>query len=330
MNLNKFTIESFLFSSECEEYSYLFASSSSSDDSDEDTEKPRKKLKKINVFSKAVIDPLLNPDDFKNHFRVNRTTFVKVSEVIQSDFCMKGISPQKAALVLLWYLGNQEHFKKTSERFNITMSCVHNIIKIGTRNLSCRKSEYIKWPASCEYPSIARLFEESCDLKGVIGAIGVSHIKIPKPEKNSLLYISNNGFNSVVLQGVVTVNKKFIDFFISEESDVPEVVLNKSSLPLEVKNGLLGKYFLIGHQDHPKYSWLLHPFDNDNMRYKTGYYNIAEEAFNLLKGRFQHLQNIENGDVVLIKQLVEATCVLHNFCIDCEDEEENFFCHDSA
>lgn len=41
------------------------------------------------------------------------------------------VSPEKAAYIVLWYLGNQETFKQMSDRFKKTMSCIHHIIKIG-------------------------------------------------------------------------------------------------------------------------------------------------------------------------------------------------------
>ncbi|KAG5897800.1 Protein ANTAGONIST OF LIKE HETEROCHROMATIN PROTEIN 1 [Gonioctena quinquepunctata] len=343
-------MEAFLFSPDFGEDNYLLASSSSSssDDSDEECscsneanilEKTSKKFKRSDGFAEAIV-PTFQLDEFRSHFRVNRTTFEKILEMIHTSFSSehKGgwdrIYPEKAAYILLWYLGNQETFKQISERFKITMSCIHNIVKIGTRNISENMSEHILWPSVREYPTISNLYEDTCELKNIIGAIGVSHIKIPKPKEQMENYICKNNYYSIALQGTVTINKKFIDIFITEGSKEPEDILNQSSIPLEADNGLFQNYFLIGHKTHSNHPWLIQPVEEDgnlhptqthfNVCYETGF-GIVLESFGLLKGRFQRLQHFENRDVPFIKQCVEAACVIHNLCIDCEDEEDFFF-----
>lgn len=48
---------------------------------------------------------------------------------------------------------------------------------------------------------------------------------------------------------------------------------------------------------------------------------MATKTFGYLKGRFQRLQhNLENKDLPFAVKCIQAACVLHNICMQYEDE----------
>lgn len=61
--------------------------------------------------------------------------------------------------------------------------------------------------------------------------------------------LTNNNNKSVLyycLLGAVTINGKFMDIYISEGSNEPEHILEKSSMPEEADKDLFGEYYLVG------------------------------------------------------------------------------------
>ncbi|XP_057655013.1 uncharacterized protein LOC130893152 [Diorhabda carinulata] len=348
--MNQYTMEAFLFTPDFGEDMYLFNSSSSSDsDSNDedgcncesDTKTPSMKRLKTEGFLEMEV-PLLNEYDFKCHFRVSKTTYEKVLELLYYGFNSdhKGgrekITPEKATFILLWYLGNQETFKQMSERFKNTMSSIHGVIQRAIKKLNSLMQEQILWPSSAENPNISQLFETISNLKGCIGVLGVSYIKIPKPKEDvANFYMCAQNYPCLALQGVITVNGKFLDIFISGGSSNTEQLLYQSNLITEMENGLLDDdYYLIGYGDYLNRRWLIQPLPNKESHIFNECHDSASRVFpeslGYLKGRFQRLQNFENRDMAIVTQCIEAACMLHNLAIDCEDDNEPFTYTDSG
>ncbi|CAG9861371.1 unnamed protein product [Phyllotreta striolata] len=353
--MDRFVTEALLYTSDFGEDSYLYNSSSSTDSSDDNEDScckcsgskdtqiarsPNNKQVKVDGFVEIEI-PMLNAYDFKNSFRMSRSTFEKVVEMIGDSFISDNrggrgerVSPEKATYILLWYLGNQETLRQISDRFKKSITCIRKVIKIGTRTLSLKMCEQIVWPSKQEYPSIASMFQNVCHLKNCIGVLGVSHIKIPKPK------IMSSSHCYVALQGTVTINKKFINIYVSEGSDQPESILEKSPLQEEAAKDIFGEYYLVGYNDYMNRSWLIQPFRNDEILLPAQqFFNnchetaslIFPESLGVLKGRFQRLQHFENKDVPIIVSCIEAACTLHNLVIDSEeDDTEEFNFQDSG
>uniref|UniRef100_A0A6P7F550 Protein ANTAGONIST OF LIKE HETEROCHROMATIN PROTEIN 1-like n=1 Tax=Diabrotica virgifera virgifera TaxID=50390 RepID=A0A6P7F550_DIAVI len=401
--MDRYVLETFLYTSDCGEDGYLFNSSSSSSDSEDDevectcdaeTEPPPDKKQKLTesgeteaavelkpknktmLYGLLEVDvktepepkkkqkayefveldvptptdrkqdgfveievPILNEYDFKNSFRVNKTTYAKVLEMLYPSFSAdhKGgrerITAEKATYIFLWYLGNKETFKQMADRFKNTTSTLHGIVKTATSALSQKLSAQIIWPSDAEYSNISKLFQQVGNLKGCLGVLGVSYIRIKSNIKNNEIYENEHYYQSVILQGVVTVNGKFLDIFIGGGSNKPEQLLQKSQLFIEAENNLLGDYYLLSSKDYSNRKWLVKPYkDNGHLTVEQTIFNTCHqtivntftESIGFLKGRFQRLQNVENRAMGMAVQCVESACMIHNLAIDCEDEHEDF------
>ncbi|XP_018573096.1 protein ANTAGONIST OF LIKE HETEROCHROMATIN PROTEIN 1-like [Anoplophora glabripennis] len=351
--MDKLAIEAFLYSADFGEDYHLLASSSSSeseeecccsDDSDNDVEKLKLKRPRVEGFAEISV-PLFDDSDFKNNFRVSKATCDTVTELIYDDFCSdhKGgwekITPVKAAYVLLWYLGNKETFKQISERFKITQSCVHNIVKVGCRTLSSKLADFIEWPEKERYENESEVFHNTSKISGIIGAIGVSHIKILRPKEEPEKYNNKKNYHSIAVQGVVGSKRNFIDLYISEGSLEAYQILERSSIPSKGDEVMDG-YFLVGGTSYPTYQWLVTPFSTSDQlnpeheefnRYLGRACRLVRDAFGKLKERFQRLNHFENKEIPFIVKCIEAACVIHNICLgkddDCEffDRDEGMF-----
>jgi len=74
---------------------------------------------------------------------------------------------------------------------------------------------------------------------------------------------------------------------------------------------------------------LICPFkDNGNLTQNQKIFNyrhsatriVIENAFGLLKGRFRRLKFFDNNDLTFVVKCIIAAAVLHNICLDNQDE----------
>lgn len=135
---------------------------------------------------------------------------------------------------------------------------------------------------------------------------------------------------SLLIQGVCDCNKKFISFFCGEPGSIHDSrLLKKLSLYRKGMNGFFGQNFLLGDSAYPCLNWLICPFkDNGSLTLNKKIFNyrhsatriVIENAFGLLKGRFRRLKYFENNDLKFIVKCIVAAAVLHNICLDNQDE----------
>ena len=147
---------------------------------------------------------------------------------------------------------------------------------------------------------------------------------------------------AVILQGTVSVDKKFIDvctgfpgslhdarvfrlsnLFVRAENE--ELLTN----PVRDINGVQVGPQLLGDGAYPIKAWLMKPYPgignltrsqrNFNRELSKLRVNV-ENAFGLLKGRWRCLGTGElYEDIELVSHTIIACCILHDICIDMND-----------
>lgn len=250
------------------------------------------------------------------------------------------ISAEKGVLFSLWYLANRNSFREVSDRFGVALSTAHNYLGRFLKYLISVKNKYICWPNPQQKLQISQAFSENNGIPGAIGAIDGSHIEIPKPEDNQDSYINRKGYHSLLIQGVVDNNKKFIDVFCGEPGSLHDArLLRRSAIYAKILENpeFIGDFFLLGDSAYPNLEWIVTPFqDTGFLSAEQKLFNknisskrvIVENAFGLLKGRFRRLRGLENFDLNLCSQIIMGCCILHNICLDdttnlMEDIDEN-------
>lgn len=123
--------------------------------------------------------------EFKDHFRLNRSTVELIINMIEMEYVLpqhkfgrKKICAQKAVLMTLWYLCNTETFRQCSDRFNVTKSSCHRTITKIINFLVKNSGQYIVWPTGQQLHKVKSEFFKLHGINGVVGAIDGSHVKI--------------------------------------------------------------------------------------------------------------------------------------------------------
>lgn len=193
---------------------------------------------------------------------------------------------------------------------------------------------YIKWPEHHEMAIFEREFRKLHDFPGVIGAIDGSHIAISAPIENSENYINRKGYHSILLQGICDYKLRFIDVFTGMCGSVHDARVWRLSdirtlITQDENRYFENQYHLLADSAYPLSSYMLTPYrDNGHLnnvqkRFNTKHSKtrvVIERAFGTLKGRFRKLKYIYMYNTDMIPLVIITCCILHNICIENEDE----------
>lgn len=288
----------------------------------------------VRNYSENVI-PRMMDSTFQEHFRMTRATFEvvlgKISHLpdIVVDTTSGGRVPvpaKKQLEVLLWTFGNQESYRGIADRFDVTKSSAHRIVKRMVR-VFCNDlgPSVLCWPNELRTGHISEAFKEKTrGIKGIVGAIDGCHIPIRAPEQDPLSYVNRKGFHSVILQAVCDHELLFLDFYAGWPGSVHDArVFRMSTLEERLSAGLLDRHHhIIGDSAYPLKPYLMAPFkgalseekESFNTAFSTGRQSI-ERAFALLKCRWRRLKYLDVRKLPYLVDTIVACGVLHNLCL---------------
>ena len=292
-------------------------------------------------------DIIPNYDDnvFRSHFRMYRGTVEILVGLLgrcpeiptQQERGRPPIAVEKQLLITLWVLGNPEVIRSVSDRFNVTKSSVHRVVRRVSRAiLNNFAGKFICWPRGERARDVMKKMSENNGLPGCIGIIDGIHIPIKAPRHNPEQYVNRKRFHSIQLQGVCDAKRLFTDVYCA----FPGSVHDARVCPLyqdaekDQSNVFSDGTYIIGDVAYPLKTWLITGFKNTgNLSYRHRRFNYMlsskrmkiEHTFGLLKGRFRKLKVIMDIDKVEdIPLLVISACVLHNICLLNESDLEFF------
>lgn len=315
---------------------------SSDDELEEEMFFPRRHqvIVKVNRFVEFTVVSYSNKV-FQSHFRMKRNIIYDlIGRFSQLTIYKKEnkhgkdqVSAEKTFLFGVWYISNNETFRQTADRFDVSLSTGHQLLKQVANFLISISKEWIKMPSEREETVAAVHFKYKCGIDNVVGAIDGCHIKINKPHKEQDSYINRKGYHSLLLQGLAGYNGAFLDVYCCEPGSLHDArLLKKSQLYAKAQNEfLLKNSIVLGDSAYPNLDWLITPFkDNGRLtpNHRTFNYKlssarvIVENAFGFLKGRFRRLYFLNNLDLMLATKLIMMACVLHNICIKGNDDTE--------
>ncbi|XP_039307618.1 putative nuclease HARBI1 isoform X2 [Solenopsis invicta] len=276
--------------------------------------------------------------DFKSHFRVERNTFKHLIQtfgfnLLENDDSPK-LAPAKQLAIALWIFGNQEVYRSVADRFGVSKDTIWRCVFNVAYTLEQRIQNYIKWPEVHELLNTQQQFAAISDFPGVVGVIDGCHIPISAPTEYPNSYINRKEFYSILLQGICDHKMKFIDVFTGICGSVHDARVWRLS---DIKNLIdhdRERYFpqrshLLADSAYPLSYNMLTPYrDNGHLNAIQHNYNtklsktrvIIERTFGILKERFRKLKYVYMYNTDMISLDILACCILHNICIDNEDE----------
>lgn len=173
--------------------------------SDEDLEELERvfEVPKNKDFCEETV-PQFSDEQFMQHFRISRDLATQLSHRYEAStyyHYQEGdsvkITSLKIILSFLWFASNEAaSLRDVSDRFGITISSLHKIVRRVTYFLSNLSEEVIKWPTHEERILIEGHFREN-DFPGIIGIMDGTHIRIDKPQDDPDSYLNRKHYHSI-------------------------------------------------------------------------------------------------------------------------------------
>jgi len=242
---------------------------------------------------------------------------------------------EKKVLLTAWLMGNSQSYMAAAKLFEVSKGTVYRIFHHICSELTILAEKYIQWPDPNECDEISVSFENKYGFPGVIGVIGACHVEIREPESQEEAARFKNeqtGQYTVILQAVCDDKLRFRDVCAGFPGQTSKLrVLVGSPLYTRLSSHtdpLIEPHkHILGSSDYPQLSTLLTPYSSSarecpltkqevkfNMLHQTAT-SVVEQAFEVLKRRFQRLRFIDVSRTELASKVVVAACVLHNFAL---------------
>lgn len=171
---------------------------------------------------------------------------------------------------------------------------------------------------------------------GVLGCVDGSYITVRTPaHKIKSTYVNRHDIPSVTLQGICDFKRRFIDVFTGPPGKTHDSrVFRLSFISNKLTNICENKFHILGDNAYPLREYLLTPYkDYGTLTQAQRTYNyklsatrvLIENTFGMLKNRFRQLISLDFHTVDKITKCILACCVIHNLCIEFNDEMEDNF-----
>ena len=155
------------------------------------------------------------------HFRMRKETFKEIVQLVgpqmqRQDTQLRSAIPiQKHVAIAVWRLATGDSYRAIGTVFGVGKSTAIEITLEFCRVLEGLAPNFIVFPQTRDETMIAiASFKESvnCRVPQAVGAIDGTHIEIIAPsEVNKFDYFDRNKRYSIILQGIVGANLKFLD-----------------------------------------------------------------------------------------------------------------------
>ncbi len=279
-------------------------------------------------------------------FRVDEATFNFICNLCRHQLQRVGtnyresLSVENIVAIGLYKLAHGLKYSPLEFQFGVGKSTAQQAVKDFNRAVWAHKSEFIGWKNKSE----TLQFFQRKGFPGCLGAIDGCHIPIQKPWWAGGAYYCHKGFNSIVLQGVVDENRRFCSVDIGNPGRNHDAQTYKTSQFFRMAEGNFGlgsnytvkvslqrrHYYLhpyvLGDPAYPISRWLIKGYSGNQVaeRKDFAYFTYrqssarmkVEQAFGILKVRWQRFQSPHKAKVRHHVEAVGAACVLHNICID--------------
>ena len=278
--------------------------------------------------------------EWKRNFRVSRTTFRhlcnELRTKLQHDSTLQETVTVKRVDIALWRLGTNIEFRNISHLFGVGLSTACNIVhEVCKAIVDSLLDRYIKIPVGNYATEIVTDFEEKWGFPQCFGAVDGSHIPIIPPCDCPTDYYNRKGFHSIVLQGLVDHQYRFLNVYVGWPGSVHDAqILANSEVfakgaagtlapnSIRVFAGVPVQVVILGDPAYPLLPWLIKPYPGTGLSTKEKKVNtklsrtrvVVECAFGRLKGRWRSLLKRNDVRIDHMTTLVTACCILHNMC----------------
>ena len=284
---------------------------------------------------------------WKEHFRVNRSTFMKIVDLVRPHMETKNTNYRPACMLekkvaaALWRLANGHSYRSIGLTLGMGKSSATFYTHQFCEVMCLMRKEFVKIPGITELPAIITKFGEKTKIPNVVAIVDGSHIPIKVPTNQKEDYFNRKHRYSVLLQGIVGPDLQFFDVFVGVPGSVHDSrLLRLSKFGRDMEDGLILQQprvningfdigpIVLGDSAYTLKSWLFTPYSElgrmpvANRRFNEEHVRgrvPVEIAFGHLKGRWRILNTEIDEETSRVKKTIMTCCILHNICVSEND-----------
>nr|CAH0108003.1 unnamed protein product [Daphnia galeata] len=272
---------------------------------------------------RADIFDLFDDNQIYKVFRFDKASIWYIEGLISNKlgrklFGRRCLLPIEQILVSLQFYANGTFQSTVGNVLKISQPSVSRCVRDVSNALCEISSDHIFFPANLL--EIQRGFTEIANLRGVVGSVDGTHIRIARPHHDEEIYVNRKGYHSINVQGICDAECNFLSVSASKPgSSHDSNVFADSVIGRAFKNNEFGQSYLLGDSGYACTPFLLTPYSQPEgraeERFNTAHKNTRntiERIFGTVKRRFHCL----HGEIRLQPgrtcRVIMACCVLHN------------------
>ncbi|CAF1039448.1 unnamed protein product, partial [Rotaria sordida] len=297
------------------------------------------------------IVPLMNDQQFKNNFRIQRSTFGELvrlvgPHVFKNDTNYRAAIPvEKRIACALYALGSSSELRTISNLFGIGVNTTGLIVhEFCNTIIDLFLYKLIKFPSTdAEIYETMNGFLTKFGYPLCLGSLDGTHIQIKPPIGAEPDYYNYKKFHSVIMLAAVNSNLMFTYINVGAPGRCNDSsVYSRSTLYDVIQNSIYKKYYLIENNvtiyahliadsAFPLDATLIKPYiEKPNMSRKECMFNYrlsrarstVERAFGIMKNRFRCIHRKLEYELDNSVRIIKAIAILHNICIISGDNSE--------
>ncbi|CAF2520751.1 unnamed protein product [Rotaria sp. Silwood2] len=303
--------------------------------------------KKNNKWWTEIV-PNMTSKQFKNNFRVERSTFLKIVQLIglyvekKNTILREAIPVQKRIACALYTLGSTSELHTIANLFGIGKTTAALILHEFCHTLvNSLFHSFINFPSTNE--EIQETMDDFLQKYGCpmcAGSLDGTHVSVEPLLGAEVDYYNYKKYHSIIMLATVNSSLKFTYINIGAPGRCNDSsVYGRSSLARIIENQIYANHYMIINniriQSHliadsafALHATLLKPYpQRSNMPHAHSVFNYrlsrwrstVERAFGLLKTRFRCLHKKIEFDLSHTITIVQAATILHNICITDND-----------
>ncbi|XP_054806901.1 protein ANTAGONIST OF LIKE HETEROCHROMATIN PROTEIN 1 [Prosopis cineraria] len=292
-------------------------------------------------------------EGFKYFFRVSKKTFEYICSLVREDLISRPpsgliniegrlLSVEKQVAIALRRLASGESQVSVGASFGVGQSTVSQVTWRFIEAMEERARHHLKWPDFNRMEDIKSKFESSYRLPNCCGAIDATHIMMTLAVQTSDDWCDQENNYSMLLQGIVDHEMRFIDIMTGLPGGMPFSRLLKCSgffklcekgerlngKAITSTRGDMIREYVVGGFGYPLLPWLITPYETDSIFNTQSGFNdkhraarlLAVRAFSQLKGSWRILSKVMwRPDKRKLPSIILICCLLHNIIIDSGD-----------
>ena len=252
-------------------------------------------------------------------------------------------SPEKAAAMTLFCFGSQLPYYQAAIIFGVSEFCLLKMMDIVIEGLFDLGNHLISWPKPEKYDDLVHDFDRIGKyFPNVVGAIDGMHVAISPRKGERIPYYNYKGFHSVHLQAICDSNMRFLDVFAGWPGRAHGARVFRASPWFHkmdsffdnTNQNLCDTYHILADSAYPclvNVIPAIKMFGNRrtqlNKKFNTHLASkrqVIERSFAKLVKRFARLVKLRSKHMDKNVRILYACCVLHNWCINAEDADDDF------